>query len=312
MKLLYSIYQISCVWSVKLGNPIQKISIIYYIYCIIFGIIYTTIHIYIVTEHLNNEISIQLNFVSILIDAYIRYAGVLWMNGLIIAGLIKHPHMIEANRTLYECDKNFKYFLDIQAHVKKMERFQYFQNGSLTVAFVLLELLMNTFELHGYRITSVLCHLPTLIPIIVSTLVESQFIAITQTIYDRYKKINKLIYKYHSKIIQQNHEIYFPNQNQGHKRNPLIFISELYGAGGTSMIRVAATKNSKAIKRHIFLEDKVNYIDKLKHIESLYTQLYTASRLIDSAFGIQIVIMLTIHFIKLTTFLYSSCQLLIT
>lgn len=312
MKLLYSIYQISCVWSVMLGNPIHKISIIYYIYCIIFGIIYTSFHIYIVTEHLNNEISVQFNFVSILIDAYIRYAGVLWVNGLIIAGLIKHPHMIEANVTLYECDKNFQYFLDIQVHVKKMERFQYFQNGSLTVAFVLLEAMMNTFELHGYTSTSVLCHLPTLIPIIVSTLVESQFIAITQTIYDRYKKINKLIYKYHSKIIQQNHEKYFPNQNQGHKRNPLIFISELYGAGGTSMIRVAATKNSKAIKRHIFLVDKVNYIDKLKHIESLYTQLYTASRLIDSAFGIQIVIMLTIHFIKLTTFLYSSCQLLIT
>lgn len=313
MQFLYFIYKILGIFPFTSSNqnsvnPIKQISVMWFIYSMFFAISYSVFHIFVTVNYLQRP-STQFNFVSILVYLYNTYSGIVWIVVLVIVGLIKHRKVIKAYEELAICDKEFHEYLQITITDAKFKQFQYLQNGLICLGFVILEGTISTFELREYEVQSITCNIISVVPPIISTLIETLFIGFTQLIQERYRQMNKLIYKYRCKVIEENQDKYFQlNQDkQPWETNvkPLIFISELYSG-------IGKVKGVAAARKRIFLEEKINYNEKLRYIDVLYTRLYNVSQLVDSAFGIQIVIMLTIHFIQLTTLLYTSCQLLIT
>lgn len=292
-------------------NPIKKVSLPWFIYSMCFAVIYTGFHIFVTLNYLERS-STQINFVSILVYIYNSYSGIIWVVVLILAGLVKYKKVMEAYEQLAMCDKEFRENLNITITDAKFRHFQHLQNGLLCLGFVMLESTISTFEIREYKVLSMLCNVISLLPPIISTCIETQFIGFTQLIQERYLQMNKLIFKYRAKVMRENEEKYLLPSSVSQEKStlletntkPLIFISELYSGLDKGINTVP--------KKRLFLSEKVNYNEKLRYIEVIYTRLYTVSQLVDSAYGIQIVIMLTIHFIQLTTLLYTSCQLLIT
>lgn len=282
-----------------------------FIYSVCFALLYALFHIFVTFNYLERP-PVQFNFVSILIYFYNTYCDVIYVFLFVVLGLLKHKKVMEADREIAVCDNEFREYLQVTITDNNFRQFQYLQNGLICLGFVILESFESTFELKEYIVMSIGCNVISIMPPIIATLIETQFIGFTQLIQERYCQMNKLIYKFRGEMIEENHDKYFRlslDKVQWETNvKPSIFVTELY-LGASRKVKKGVVETRK---RTFLGGETINYNEKLKHIDGTYTRLYNASRLIESVFGIQIVIMLTVYFIQLTTLLYISCQLIIT
>lgn len=314
MKLFYFFYKILGLVAYtsnrsSVNHNKKEVSVVWFIYSVCFAIGYAFFHIFVILNYIDRP-PIQFNFVTLLIYFYNSYSNVIWVVLLVIVGLVKRKQIMEANAELALCDKAFHDYLQITITDTKFKQFQYLQNGMICLSFVMLESIASTFEMQEYGVMSIACNVISIMPPIISTLIETQFIGFTQLIQERFSQMNKIIYQFRGKMIEENQDKYFrlSEDKQPWETNakPLIFVSELY-LGASRKVKGVVDK-----QKRVFLEETINYNEKLRHIDVIYTFLYNASQQVDLAFGIQIVVMLTTYFIQLTTLLYMMCQLIMT
>lgn len=281
MQLLFFIYQSLGIFPYSLSrdivNPVKKVSVTWYIYSVFFVVSYAIFHIFATVNYIIQP-PVQFNFVSITVYFYNAYSDVIWIMLLIFAGLLKATKIMKAYQELANCDYELYKFFKTSINNRKFIKFQLMQNGCVCMGFLALEGI--NIKSRPTVLITMGCYIVNATPLIIATLIETQFIGFTQHMYARYCKINNLFFKYRANDAVE--------ENEWHRQKPSIYISELYNA----------VKTRKRVTNF--------YSEKLRAIDGLYTRLYGISKIVESAFGIQIASMFMIYFIKLTTLLYTS------
>lgn len=280
------------------------------IYSICGIVIYVTFHIYSanqITELVASAdiVSKDYGLVSILIDLYNRYSGVVLFAINIFVGVCQQKKIVTFITRVESIDSDFENHLGI-SNVDNLEWMRWilyknfgfekllffiFRNATGRFIFLLglctaieySNCLMYIRDIFPYTGN---CIFMCLLPMTINSATEILFIAYMNIMRTRLAKLNKLIRKLKSE---------YGNNGLSHDEK-IFYISEML------IEKRGQNKNQVYPKSMNIMEDDV--LMRISTVQKIFNQIYECLELIDKAFGIQLVFLLMQQFVMMTTILF--------
>ncbi|KAG5682539.1 hypothetical protein PVAND_011886 [Polypedilum vanderplanki] len=280
-------------------------------------------HLNFVTSHDDGRERVKL--VTLFIDSYNRYSGFLMVGILVLIGYFQQAKNTEIFEVFLEIEKIFLKNLKVRIQNVKTLRIVYLQITIICGAIIFTEY-NNCLMYIQPTSSSVLqenCLLLCILPMLIISIVECRIFAYFLLIRERFKIINKLINFYRENINNSSKKhvknIFFisdfslPSHLKGNKlliiqkmsfktklnnslQNFYKFIKSLFDFRLNCHDIEDINKNSVVLN--------INFIDRIMAIQIIYSKLHKIFNLINLAYGIQIIGIIAVQFITLTTLMY--------